>query len=75
MRLTLGDVLLKAGIPKEAQQVYTENLRRYPENGWALFGLYKSLKAQKKYAEAKAVKSRFERVWANSDIVLTSSRL
>jgi tetratricopeptide (TPR) repeat protein len=72
--LTLGDVLLKAGVPKEAEKVYIENLRRYPENGWALYGLYKSLRAQKKYTEAKAVKSRFDRVWANSDVELTASR-
>jgi len=74
VRLTLGDVLLKVGIAKEAETIYIENLRRYPENGWALFGLYKSLEAQEKFTEANAVKTRFDRVWSNADINLSASR-
>nr|NIT13891.1 tetratricopeptide repeat protein [Candidatus Dadabacteria bacterium] len=73
--LTLGDVLLKAGQPIEAEKIYIENLKRYPENGWALYGLYNSLMAQNRFSEAKAVKSRFDRVWKNSDITLRASRL
>ena len=74
VRLTLGDVLIKAGMPKEAEIIYIENLRRYPENGWALYGLYKSLKAQRKYKEARTVKVRFDKVWSNADVTLMASR-
>ena len=61
-------------MPKEAEIIYIENLRRYPENGWALYGLYKSLKAQRKYKEARTVKVRFDKVWSNADVTLMASR-
>ena len=34
-----GRSLLKAGQPAEAEAVYREDLRRWPDNGWSLFGL------------------------------------
>ena len=34
----------------EAEQVYREDLKRLPDNGWSLFGLAESLRAQKKNA-------------------------
>ena len=46
VRQSLGDVLLEAGRPREAEVVYWEDLRRRPENGWSLFGLAQSLRAQ-----------------------------
>jgi tetratricopeptide (TPR) repeat protein len=39
VRHSLGAALLDAGRPLEAEVVYWEDLRRNPENGWALFGL------------------------------------
>ena len=38
-RHALGAVLLQAGRAREAETVYWEDLKRNPENGWALFGL------------------------------------
>lgn len=75
VRLTLGDVLIKAGKPEEAEKVYVENLARYPNNGWALMGLYNALVAQNKEKEAQAVKAMFDKAWSNSDIKITASRL
>ncbi len=43
-RHALGAVLLEAGRPAEAETVYWEDLRRNPENGWALTGLLQALK-------------------------------
>ena len=43
-RHVLGAVLLDAGRPAEAEAVYREDLRRNPENGWALLGLSRSLR-------------------------------
>ncbi len=44
-RHALGAVLLEAGRAGEAETVYWEDLRRNPENGWALFGLLQALRA------------------------------
>ena len=74
-RHTLGVMLLDAGQPAEAEAVYREELKRNPDNGWSLFGLAQSLRAQQKNAEADEVESRFAKAWQNADIKLTGSRL
>jgi len=74
VRQALGTALLQAGRATEAEAVYREDLRRNPENGWSLFGLGQSLRAQGKGAEATAVDARFRRAWARADVTLTSSR-
>jgi tetratricopeptide (TPR) repeat protein len=38
-RHALGAALLVAGQPEQALRVYAEDLRHYPDNGWALGGL------------------------------------
>ena len=48
VRQTLGAVLLQAKKPAEAEAVFLEELRRNPENGWSLYGLEQSLRAQGK---------------------------
>jgi tetratricopeptide (TPR) repeat protein len=73
VRHALGASLLKAGEPAEAERVYRDDLRHWPENGWSLYGLARSLEAQGKKAEAAEVKERFERVWQRADVKLTSS--
>jgi tetratricopeptide (TPR) repeat protein len=74
IRHSLGAALLRAGRNPEAEQVYREDLRRFPENGWSLFGLAQALRAQGKNAEAAAVDARFRRAWADADVTLTASR-
>jgi tetratricopeptide (TPR) repeat protein len=74
IRHSLGAALLKAGQHAEAEKVYREDLRRFPENGWSLFGLAQALRAQGKTAEAEATDTRFRRAWANTDVKLTASR-
>lgn len=73
VRHLLGAALLQADRPQEAEAVYSEDLRRHPENGWALFGLAQSLAAQHKDAEAQAVRQRFNKAWAHADVTLTAS--
>ena len=63
MRLYLGAALLKAGRAKEAEGVYREELRGLHDNGWALFGLWQSVRAQGRTAEAQEIRERFDRAW------------
>jgi tetratricopeptide (TPR) repeat protein len=72
-RHALGAVLLAAGRAREAEAVYLEDLRRNPENGWALYGLAQSL-GKLGSKEADGAQKRFERAWAHADVRLTSSR-
>ena len=74
MRQALGAVLLEAGEADHAEVAFREDLRDWPENGWSLFGLLESLRAQGKTSEAERVQRRFLRAWARADIVLTSPR-
>ena len=73
-RQSLGAVLLAANRPAEAEAVYRDDLTRYPENGWALYGLTQALRAQKKSSEASAAEARFRKAWAKSDMKLHASR-
>jgi tetratricopeptide (TPR) repeat protein len=74
VRLLLGAALLEAKRPREAAIVYEEDLKKHPENGWALFGLMQSLQAQNR-PEAAAVERRFRSAWRQADVQLTSSAL
>ncbi len=76
VRHSLGAVLMKAGRFAEAEKVYRDDLARLPENGWSLFGLAESLRAQKKNDdEAAATEARFEKCWAKADVKITTSCL
>jgi len=70
-RHSLGKALLAAGQAKEAESVYRRDLKDYPRNGWAMFGLIESLKAQGK--DPTEVVDRFALVWSQADVTLTSS--
>jgi tetratricopeptide (TPR) repeat protein len=74
VRQAFGAGLLDAGHAAEAEQMYREDLRRNPENGWALFGLAQSLRAQKKTDEAAAVDERFKAAWSRADVTLPPSQ-
>jgi hypothetical protein len=64
---------IKALRSAEAEKVYCADLKRWPENGWALHGLAASLQAQGKMVEADKVKKRFARVWKHADVKVPSS--
>ena len=54
--------------------VYREDLKQYPQNGWSLFGLMKSLEAQGKNSEVVEAKAQFEKAWAHADVALAASQ-
>lgn len=74
VRHALGDALLQAGKPAEAEVVYREDLKRFPENGWSLYGLSRALHARGANADAAAVEKRMTRAWGTADVTLTASR-
>ena len=65
MRQVLGDALLAAGRPREAEAAFREDLERNRENGWALRGLKAALEKQGKTIEAREVTARLEKAWPN----------
>jgi tetratricopeptide (TPR) repeat protein len=76
VRHSLGASLIQAGRWAEAEQVYREDLRRLPLNGWSLYGLAESLRLQKKNeAEAAVTETNFQKIWVNADLEITSSCL
>ena len=76
LRHTIGANLMHAGRFAEAEQVYRDDLKRLPENGWSLFGLSQALAAQRKDGvELEATRARFKKVWAKADVKITSSCL
>ena len=74
VRHNLGAALLDVGRAAEAEAVYRKDLEQYRNNGWSLFGLAASLRAQGKMDEAAEVQKQFEAAWQYADIQLTSSR-
>jgi tetratricopeptide (TPR) repeat protein len=76
VRHSLGAVLMKQERFADAEQVYRNDLARLPENGWSLLGLAESLRKQKKNAdEVTQTQMKFEKVWANADLTITTSCL
>jgi tetratricopeptide (TPR) repeat protein len=76
VRHSLGAVLMKQQRFAEAEQVYRDDLARLPENGWSLLGLAESLRKQKKNADEVAqTEAKFKKVWAKSDLTITTSCL
>jgi len=70
VRDALSVALLAAGKSAEAERVTREQLARTPENGWSLYGLAASLRAQGKGGEAAEVMRRFEIAWRRADVSL-----
>jgi tetratricopeptide (TPR) repeat protein len=70
----LGAALLAKDEPGEAERAYRNDLKRFPENGWSLWGLAEALQVQGKGAAAAAVRTRFQTAWRTADVTLTASR-
>lgn len=64
-----GSYLLQINKPKEAENIYREDLAWNPGNGWSLLGLYQSLMAQDKKAEAGKYKSQYLYSFSHADVL------
>lgn len=70
VRQELGAALLKAGRAVQAEAVFKEDLAKFPENGWSLYGLMQAHRAQGEDAEAREVEATLDEVWATADVSL-----
>lgn len=68
VRQELGMMLLRADRPTDAEQVFRQDLKRFPDNGWSLRGLELALRRQGQTEEADRLKVRFNKVWATADV-------
>ncbi|MGR8931226.1 MAG: tetratricopeptide repeat protein [Gammaproteobacteria bacterium] len=75
MRHYLGAALLEANRAEEAELIYRRDLSWNKNNGWALYGLWQSLTAQGKSAEAQRVLLKHKEAWKRSDMALSRSRI
>lgn len=67
-RQTLGAALVSTGQPAKAAEVFREDLRIWPENGWSLHGLALALEKLGETAEAGVVRARFRGAWGHADV-------
>ena len=63
MRESLGAALLRAGQTVEAEKVFREDLNLNPRSPRSLFGLWKTLEAEQKPADAEWARRSFEAAW------------
>jgi tetratricopeptide (TPR) repeat protein len=70
VRESLGAALLLSGKAFAAEGVFREDLKQHPNNPRSHFGLWKSLEAQQKTAEAQTVHAEFDKAWKNTDVTL-----
>ncbi len=75
VRHPLGAALLQAGRLGEAEAVFRTDLLKLPGNGWSLFGLARSLRLQKRNAEAAVIEKQFAKAWAKADMKIRSACL
>ena len=68
IRQELAGVHLAMGHPAVAEKLYREDLVHYPNNGWSLYGLARSLEAQKKTGEAGKVDAQYRKIWDKADV-------
>ncbi len=73
VRHSLGATLMTRQRYAEAEEVYREDLRHIPENGWSLFGLSEALRFQGKDEQAIFIRTRFDKIWDRADISIKSS--
>jgi tetratricopeptide (TPR) repeat protein len=74
-RHPLGAALLQAGRFGEAEAVFRSDLLKLPGNGWSLYGLSRSLRLQKRNAEAAVIEKQFAKAWEKADMKIRSACL
>ncbi|MEQ8769705.1 MAG: hypothetical protein RIB60_04255 [Phycisphaerales bacterium] len=73
VRHTLGAVYVKAGRWDDAERVYRDDLKKWPNNGWSLLGMSQALAGKGDEAGAARAHAAFEKVWEGSPVEIPSS--
>jgi tetratricopeptide (TPR) repeat protein len=72
-RHALGALLLEQGHAMDAESVYMADLKRHPNNVWALHGLAEAFTLQGKSVEAEATRKQFSRAVVRADVKVDRS--
>jgi len=72
-RHALGALLMEQGQYEQSEAVYREDLRRHPNNPWALHGLAESLAKQGMTSDAAECRARFKTSAQRSDVTIDRS--
>ncbi|HSQ00103.1 MAG TPA: hypothetical protein VL049_23000, partial [Candidatus Dormibacteraeota bacterium] len=73
-RQALGATLLGCGRAYAAEQLFREDLRRNPNNGWSLLGLAQSLRAEGDQKGAAQAEAQFRAAWQRADVQLATAK-
>jgi tetratricopeptide (TPR) repeat protein len=66
----LGAALLDVNRARDAEAVFRADLEKHPENGWALLGLARALRAQERRRDAATALRRHRDAFRHADIRL-----
>lgn len=69
----LGNAYLLAAQPENAEKVFRKDLLNNSENGWALYGIYQALMAQKKDIAAAAMLVRYKKAFSMADVKISAA--
>jgi tetratricopeptide (TPR) repeat protein len=68
-----GAAMLALGRWRDAETAFREDMRTFPDNGWSLSGLHRSLVQQGRAQEAAEVRARLDEAWQRADADLSSA--
>jgi hypothetical protein len=68
VRQLQGEAMLTLGRAKDAETAFRGDMMKFPDNGWSLSGLQRSLERQRRTKEAAEVKAKLDKVWAGVDV-------
>lgn len=63
-RQTLAAMVLRSGDTERAEQLFVETLAEAPNNGWVLYGLAETYRAEGDKNGAKFATNLFRKAWA-----------
>jgi hypothetical protein len=71
-----GAAMLALGRWRDAETAFRDDMRTFPDNGWSLSGLHRSLVQQGRTEEAAEVRARLDDAWqrADADLLSTATR-
>jgi tetratricopeptide (TPR) repeat protein len=68
MKEMQADAYLKWGHPKQAIALYNEDLKQYPKNGWALYGLAQAYRKLNDAEKLNQYEQEFKAAWQYADV-------